>query len=77
MEITNLLVTGLNDSEVLVSALCTWMADNGLQDIPLHFSRFFPRYRFADVGPTPKPTLLKARDIAHSLGLKTIHLGNI
>ena len=77
VEITNLLVTGLNDSKEQVSALCQWMADNGLQDVPLHFSRFFPRYRFTDVGPTPKPTLLKARDIAISLGIQNIHLGNI
>ena len=77
VEITNLLVTNLNDSEEQVTSLCRWMVDNGLQSVPLHFSRFFPRYRFTDVGPTPKPTLLKARDIAHSLGLKTIHLGNI
>ena len=60
-----------------VSALCTWMADNGLQDVPLHFSRFFPRYRFTDVGPTPKPTLLKAREVALSHGIRTVHLGNM
>lgn len=77
VEITNLLVTGLNDSEEQVSALCTWMADNGLQDVPLHFSRFFPRYRFTDVGPTPKPTLLKAREVALSHGIRTVHLGNM
>lgn len=77
VEITNLLVTGLNDSEEQVGALGKWMADNGLQDMPLHFSRFFPRYRFTDAGPTPKPTLLKARELARSLGIKTIHLGNI
>ena len=76
VEITNLLVPGLNDSEEQVSALCRWMVDNGLQNVPLHFSRFFPRYRFTDVGPTPKPTLLMARDLAHSFGLTTIHLGN-
>ena len=77
VEITNLLVTGLNDSLEQVTALCRWMTENGLQDVPLHFSRFFPRYRFTHVDPTPKPTLLKARDIAHSLGIGTIHLGNI
>ena len=77
VEITNLLVTGLNDSLEQVTALCRWMTENGLQDVPLHFSRFFPRYRFAHVAPTPKPTLLKARDIAHSIGIETIHLGNI
>jgi len=77
VEITNLLVTGLNDSEEQITALCKWMADNGLQDVPLHFSRFFPRYRFTDAGPTPKPTLLRARDIAHSFGIRKTHLGNI
>ena len=77
VEITNLLVTGVNDSSEQVTALCRWMAENGLEDVPLHFSRFFPRYRFNDAAPTPKPTLLKARDHAHSLGIKTIHLGNI
>ena len=42
VEITNLLVTGLNDSEGQVTALCRWMVENGLRDVPLHFSRFFP-----------------------------------
>jgi pyruvate formate lyase activating enzyme len=77
VEITNLLVTGLNDSQEQVTALCKWMVDNGLRDVPLHFSRFFPRYRFTDVGSTPTPTLLRARDIAHSFGIKNTHLGNI
>ena len=77
VEITNLLVTGLNDSEEQVSALCTWMAANDLQDTPLHFSRFFPRYRLADSLPTPERTLLMARKTAHSLGIKTVYLGNI
>lgn len=77
VEITNLLVTGLNDSEGLIRALCCWMVGNGLQDVPLHLSRFFPRYRFTGVVPTPKSTLVKARDLALSLGIGTVHLGNI
>ena len=77
IEITNLLVTGLNDSEKMVEKLCRWMVENGLQDVPLHFSRFFPRHKFTEQGPTPKSTLLRARDLALSLGLHTVHLGNI
>ena len=76
-ELTNLLVPGVNDSEKQIVALCTWMADNNLQDVPLHFSRFFPRYRFTGVGPTPKATLLLARETAMHCGIKTVHLGNI
>ena len=77
VEITNLLVTGLNDSEECVVALCRWMSSNGLQDVPLHFSRFFPRYRLKEADPTPKATLQRARDIALSSGIKTVYLGNI
>ncbi|MBR4134212.1 MAG: AmmeMemoRadiSam system radical SAM enzyme [Bacteroidales bacterium] len=77
VEITNLLVTGLNDSEECVVALCRWMSSNGLQDVPLHFSRFFPRYRLKEADPTPKATLQRARGIALSTGIKTVYLGNI
>ena len=77
IEITNLLVTGLNDSDQMVEKLCGWMARNGLQDVPLHFSRFFPRYRYTQAVPTPRPTLLRARDLARSMGITTVHLGNI
>ena len=77
VEITNLLVTGLNDSEEQVGRLCQWMVANGLQDVPLHFSRFFPRYRWTDSVPTPKKTLVRARDLALTSGIKTVFLGNI
>ena len=77
VEITNLLVTGLNDSAEQVGKLCRWMVSNGLQEVPLHFSRFFPRYKMIDVSPTPKAALTIARDVALSLGIKTVYLGNI
>ena len=77
IEITNLLVTGLNDSEEQVSELCRWMEANSLQDVPLHFSRFFPRYRMTDAESTPRQTLTRARDIALSFGIKSVYLGNI
>ena len=76
VEITNLLVTGLNDSEEQVRRLCQWMVDNGLQDVPLHLSRYFPRYRYQQ-SPTPASTLKKAREEAHSAGIQTVFLGNI
>lgn len=77
VEITNLLVTGLNDSHESVVRLCQWMADAGLQDVPLHFSRYFPRYRMKEPGPTPAATLFTARETALSLGIKDVFLGNI
>ena len=77
VEITNLLIPGLNDSEEQVRALCGWMVENGLEAVPLHFSRYFPRYKMSSPGPTPKQSLLRARDIARSLGIETVYLGNV
>ena len=77
VEITNLLITGLNDSKEKVGKLCKWMAENGLQDVPLHFSRFFPRYKWKEAQQTPRNTLLDARETALSSGIKTVYLGNI
>ena len=77
VEITNLLVTGVNDSVDQVKALCRWMAENGLHDVPLHFSRFFPRYRFTEASSTPVPVLVKAGETARSFGLRFVYLGNI
>ena len=76
LEITNLLVTGLNDSEEQVRKLCQWMVDNGLRDVPLHLSRYFPRYRYKE-SPTPAATLKKAQETALSTGIETVYLGNI
>lgn len=77
VEITNLLIPGLNDSAEQVARLCGWMVGNGLQDVPLHFSRYFPRYQMQHPGPTPKATLLAARETALSLGIRSVYLGNL
>ena len=77
VEITNLLIPGLNDAEEQVRALCGWMVENGLQRVPLHFSRYFPRYRMASPGPTPKQSLVRAREVALALGIETVYLGNV
>ncbi len=72
VEITNLLVTGLNDSQESVARLCSWMVENNLSDIPLHFSRYFPRYRMREPGPTPRPVLDVAAETAVSAGIRTV-----
>ena len=77
LEITNLLIPGLNDSEDQVRKLCEWMLDGGLRAVPLHFSRYFPRYRMSRPGPTPAKILCQASDLALSLGIETVFLGNI
>lgn len=74
LEITNLVIPTLNDSQENFENLCSWLAS--LDDkIPLHFSRYFPQYKM-DIPATPEETLRKAREIA--LGkLKYVYVGNI
>ncbi len=74
VEVTTLLVPGLNDGEEEIEQLCKWLASVG-RDIPLHFSRYFPNYEF-DLPPTPERTLVKAREVARR-HLDYVYLGNI
>lgn len=73
VEITNLLVQGKNDGEGEITALVDWIASLDTS-IPLHFSRYFPQYKF-DLPPTPLETLIRARDIARRR-LKYVYIGN-
>ena len=59
VELTTLIVPGMNDSEEEMRELSGWIAGLGDvyggktgRDIPLHISRFFPRYRMTDREPT-------------------------
>lgn len=77
LEVTNLLIPGLNDSNKMISDLCRWIAENLGTEIPIHFSRFTPRYKMKNLPATPVSTLKKAEKIAKESGLKYIYLGNI
>jgi len=77
LEITNLLIPTFNDNPEQIKAMCSWLADNGFSDTPLHFSRFFPHYRLPDTAPTPVKLLLQAKQIAEDSGIKYVYLGNI
>lgn len=75
IELTNLVIPTLNDSEDSLKRLVDWVYDNLGADVPLHFSRYFPSYQM-DFPPTPIDTLKKAHDIAKKK-LKFVYLGNV
>ncbi len=77
IELTNLVIPGINDDMEMIRRMCRWMKENGLTDAPLHFSRFFPRYKMQDTAPTPVQTLRTARQIAIEEGLRDVYLGNV
>jgi len=77
VELTNLVIPGVNDDMEMIKKMCRWMVENHLQQAPLHFSRFFPQFRMKDVPPTPVSTLRKARQIAQEEGMQYVYLGNV
>lgn len=77
LEITNLIVPTYSDSPEMIENMCKWLVDNGFEDNPLHFSRFFPANQLPDLPPTPIKTLLIAREIAQTAGMKYVYVGNV
>lgn len=77
LEIVNLVVPTLNDRLDQLKALAHWVAEELSPDIPLHFSRFFPQYKLANLPPTPVETLVKAREVAMQEGLRFVYVGNV
>ncbi|VAX19326.1 COG1180: Radical SAM, Pyruvate-formate lyase-activating enzyme like [hydrothermal vent metagenome] len=74
VEVTNLVIPGLNDSDENFIKLADFLAEiNPL--IPLHFSRYHPDY-LQSAKPTPIKTLTRAADIA-SKKLKHVYIGNV
>ena len=77
IELTNLVIPGVNDDMDMIRQMCQWLVANDLADAPLHFSRFFPRYKMQDLQPTPVHTLRAARQIAEEEGIRHVYLGNV
>ena len=77
IELTNLIIPGVNDDMDMIRRMCRWMKENGLANAPLHFSRFFPRYKMENIPPTPLRTLQAAKQIAHAEGIQNVYLGNV
>lgn len=76
VEIVNLVVSGVNDSENALK----WVIEKHLKNVgpetPLHFTRYFPAYKFHNP-PTKIETLEKAYKMAKKAGVLYPYLGNM
>jgi pyruvate formate lyase activating enzyme len=77
LEITNLVVPNWTDDLEMIKKMCGWLVENGFEESPLHFSRFHPQHKLAQLPATPRDTLIKAREIAMAEGLFYVYLGNL
>lgn len=77
LELTTLIIPGLNDSEQEIKDLSRWIYKELGPDVPLHLSAFHPAHLMLDKEKTPPETLFKARKIALEVGLHYVYTGNI
>ena len=77
LELVNLVVPTLNDSEPMLRGLVDWVKAELGADVPLHFTRFHPDFQIRNLAPTPIATLEHARDVALGRGLRYVYVGNV
>ena len=73
VEVTTLVIPDENDGDI--TEIAKWLASVD-PEIPLHLTRFFPRYLYGDKSPTPGETIIKLCDEALKY-LKHVFAGNM
>jgi pyruvate formate lyase activating enzyme len=76
VEITTLIIPGLNDSEEELRDLAGFIVSLG-KEVPWHISRFHPMYKMLDRSPTSVKILARARKIGMDAGLRYVYTGNV
>ena len=74
IELTTLIVPGENDSEEEMEQEARWIADMN-PDIPLHVTRFFPRYKMTDRSAMDVEKIYRLKAVAGKY-LKWVYAGN-
>jgi pyruvate formate lyase activating enzyme len=76
IELTTLIIPGLNDHPGELRAMAEWIATAVGPETPWHLTRFQPAYKLSDLQPTPAATLIQAAEIAREAGLRHVYIGN-
>ena len=77
VEITNLIIPGLNDSKEDITKLSKWIAENLGLNTPTHFSAYHPDFKMPSIERTSSKTLDMAYNIAKEIGLHYVYVGNL
>ncbi len=77
LEIVNLVVPSLNDSEKMMNELIDWVLGEIGPDVPIHFTRFHPDYQLLNLPATPVGALERTREAAMEKGIHYAYVGNV
>lgn len=76
VEITTLMIPGLNDSDEELKDIANFIASLG-KEVPWHISRFYPQFKMLHTSATPVSSLHRACEIGKLAGLKYVYSGNV
>lgn len=76
VEVTTLIIPGLNDSDEELTDIARFVCSVG-PEVPWHVSQFYPAYKMYDYPHTPVETLRRARQIGFDAGLRYVYEGNV
>lgn len=77
LELTNLVIPSFNDNLETIKTMIDWILNNLGQNVPLHFSSFFPAYKMKNIEPTSYSTLEAIHNIAKDMGINYVYVGNV
>ena len=77
VEITDLVVPEVGDSLREERNMLSRIIDIAGYEIPVSFLRFHPDYKMNNLSVTPVETLIEHRNLAASLGMKFVYIGNV
>lgn len=77
VEITTLLIPGINDSKEELKDIAEYITKELGKETPWHISRFHPDYKLMDTPETSPKAIKEARDIGIAAGLKYVYAGNL
>jgi pyruvate formate lyase activating enzyme len=76
IEITTMVIPGINDTEKLITNEALWIRDNLGMDTPLHLTAFHPAHKLTGSPRTPVSLLEDLAVIARAEGLRYVYVGN-
>jgi pyruvate formate lyase activating enzyme len=77
VEVVSNIVPTLNDDDVSLTTMATWVRDNLGPATPWHVTRFLPDFELSYLAPTPIKVLERAVHVGREVGLKFVYVGNV
>lgn len=77
VEVTTLIIPGMNDSPNELNQLANFIKTEMGEETPWHISRFYPQHELTDIPPTSNGTLEQALEIGNKNELRYVYVGNV